>query len=360
MALRELPSVFSRLLVRDAPTKAIVSRTYRRYASGEAGTPVKPAKEELANKDFQELESESSLAASRPSEDIIKAFDPVKKAKGRRRELPASRYQYKSPRYYRGPLHPHQPPPVSDPSSRLFTPGPFSYNRLEQTYESTVAQDLMTLAFTHKPPGTVEGEKAPRLREWDNSSPYMKGRPKRGPRGGDVLRLIEKDINWRNIPKIERVVVHSMISAATTDSAALHVAGIMLQAVTGVRPVVHKAKHSVAQFGIRAKMPISLTCEMRGDQAYEFIDKCINLVMPKIKDWPGVEGSTGDSSGNIHWGFDREAAILFPEVEVNYDMYPPKMVPGFHVNVQTTAKSDRHARLLMSALGVPFYGKLVD
>lgn len=204
--------------------------------------------------------------------------------------LTSTRYQYKSPRYYRGPLHPHQPPPPSDPASRLFVPGPFSYSRLEQTYESTMAQDLMTLTYAHKPPGTVVTPKAPRLREWDDSSPYMKGRPKRGPRGGDVLRLIEKDITWRNIPKIESVIVHSMIKGATSESSALHIAGIMLQAVTGVRPLVHRAKHSVAQFGIRESMPISLTCEMRGDQAYEFVDKCINLVFPRIKDWPGVEG----------------------------------------------------------------------
>jgi large subunit ribosomal protein L5 len=73
-----------------------------------------------------------------------------------------------------------------------------------------------------------------------------------------------------------------------------------------------------------------------------------------------LTGTTGDSSGNISFGFNREGAILFPEVEINYDMYPPKMIPGFHVAVKTTAKSDRHARLLLSAMGVPFYGKLVD
>ena len=187
---------------------------------------------------------------------------------------------------------------------------------------------------------------------------------------------MEKDINWRNIPKIEAVVVHSMVKGAIDDSAHLHVAGIMLQAVTGVRPVVHKARHSVAQFGIRESKPISLTCTMRGNQAYDFVDKCINLVMPRIKDWPGIKGTTGDGAGNISFGFNREGAILFPEVEVNYDvspcthvpfplantfkMYPPKMIPGFHVTIQTSATSDRHARLLLSALGVPFYGKLVD
>jgi large subunit ribosomal protein L5 len=105
-----------------------------------------------------------------------------------------------------------------------------------------------------------------------------------------VLRLIEKDINWRNIPKIEEVTVHTMAKGAIEDSAYLHVAGMLLQSVTGVRPTVHKARHSVAQFGIRESMPVSLTSTMRGEQAYDFVDKCINLVFPRIKDWPGIKG----------------------------------------------------------------------
>lgn len=200
-------------------------------------------------------------------------------------------YQYRSPRYYRGPLHPHQPPPTSDPSSRQFVPGPFYHTRLEQTYQSTVASDLMTMAYVHKPPGTIEPEKAPRLREWDGSSPYHKNRPKRGPRGpGGTLQLIERDIHWRNVPKIERVTVHSMVKGAIQDSAHLHVAGILLQSITGVRPTVHRARKNVVQFGLRERMPVSLTCDLRGNQAYEFIDKCVHLVFPRIKDWRGIKG----------------------------------------------------------------------
>ncbi|RFU25991.1 hypothetical protein B7463_g10354, partial [Scytalidium lignicola] len=355
MALRELPSILGRCMSRDVrQTSTILSQQCRGYASQNA-----TAKEALSS-DLQDLESQSSLTASQPPEDVINAYDPVKRAQSRRRELPPSRYQYRSPRYYRGPLHPHQPPPSSDPASRLFVPGPFANSRLEQTYQSTIAHDIMTLTYAHKPPGTVDPQKAERLRSWDDSSPYHKNRPKRGPRGGDVLRFVEKDITFRNVPEIESVTVHSMVKGAIDDSAFLHVAGILIQAVTGVRPTIHKAKHSVAQFGIREGKAISLTSTMYGEQAYEFLDKCINLVFPKIKDWPGIKGTTGDSSGNISWGFDRDAAILFPEVEVNYDMYPPKMIPGFHVTVKTSAKSDRHARLLLSAMGVPFYGKLIN
>ncbi|KAG9249227.1 ribosomal protein L5 domain-containing protein [Calycina marina] len=379
MALRELSSSLIRQAAKSSRAlPSCIGRATSRFASTEATPPQKSPVEGITKTsttpqgakaisfndfdDLADLESESSFAKPlNLSSSKISEYDPVKRAQGRKRQLPASRYQYRPPRYYRGPLHPHQPPPPSDPSSREYVPGPFSHTRLEHTYQSMIASDLMTMTYVHTPPGTIKTPKADRLRTWDDSSPYMKGRPKRGPRGpGEVLRLVEKDITWQNIPKIERVTVHSMIKGATDDSAYLHVAGLLLQSVTGVRPVVHRARHSVAQFGIRQSMPIALTCEMRGDIAYEFVDKVINLVLPKIKDWPGVAGSTGDSAGNLSFGFDREGVILFPEVEVNYDMYPPKMIPGFHVTVHTSATSDRHARLLLGAFGLPFYGKLVD
>lgn len=183
-----------------------------------------------------------------------------------------------------------------------------------------MASDLMTLMYAHKPPGTIKQPKADRLRTWDDSSPYMKNRPKRGPRGGDVLRLIERDIDWQNIPKIEEVTVHCMVKGAIEDSSYLHVAGMLLQSVTGVKPVVHRAKRNVASFGIREKQAIALTCTMTGNDAWAFVDKCAHLVFPKIKDWQGVNGSSGDSSGNIAWGFDQSAVTLFPEVEINYDV----------------------------------------
>lgn len=229
-------------------------------------------------------------------------------------------YQYRPPKYYRGPLHPHQPPPSSDPASREFVPGPFSLPRLEQTYQSTVAPDLMTLTYSHTPPGTVKQPKGERLRSWDDSSPYMKNRPKRGPRGGDVLSLIEQDINWRNIPRIEEVTVHCMHHGAIQNSGALHVAGMMLQTITGVRPTVHRARQSLQAFQLRKDTPVAVASTMKGEDAWQFVDKCVNLVFPKIREFPGVKGTSGDSSGNIAWGISREAAILFPEVEVNYDV----------------------------------------
>ncbi|KAK6584602.1 hypothetical protein PZA11_002826 [Diplocarpon coronariae] len=325
MASKELSSALRRLISRDVRfTNTPLSRNSRRYTSTDAAR---------VNEDFHELESHSSFLSNETLDEKVKSYDPKKRVAGRRRELPPK-----------------------------FVPGPFYYTRLEQTYQAMIAPDLMTLGYVHQPPGTVKVPKADRLRTWDDSSPYHKGRPKRGPRGpGDQLRLVEKDINWRTIPKIDEVTVHTMVKGAIDDSSHLHVAGIMLQSITGIKPKVHRARRSVSQFGIRADMAVSLTCTMRGEQAYEFVDKCVNLVFPRIKDWPGVNaGSAGDNSGNITWGFSRDGAIMFPEVEVNYDMYPPKLIPGFHVTVKTTATSDRHARLLLSAMGIPFHGEFVD
>ncbi|KAF2226657.1 ribosomal protein L5 domain-containing protein [Elsinoe ampelina] len=307
----------------------------------------------------QELEQASSIASS--TGDIsADGFDPVTRAKRRREQLPPSRYQFRPPKYYRGPLHPHQPPPPSDPASREFIPGPFSQPRLEETYHSTIASDLMTLSYTHHPPGYDAPQKSARLRRWEGESPYFKNRPLRGPRGDSVLRLLKKPMTFRNIPRLERVTLHCMVSQAMENSSYLHVAGMALQAITGVKAESHKARHSVNQWGLKAGAYVSLTADLKGEQMYDFVAKCVDVVMPKIKDWRGVKGSSGDSSGNITFGFSPEQVALFPEIEVNYDSYPTRMIPGCHITLHTTARNDRDARMLLNACGIPFYGKNID
>ncbi|KAI7113889.1 ribosomal protein L5 [Hortaea werneckii] len=216
------------------------------------------------------------------------------------------------------------------------------------------------MAYTHFPPGFEPPKKGERLRSWVGDSPYFKNRPLRGPRGGEVLTLLRKPITFRNVPKIERVTVHSMVAGAIEDSSHLHVAGMILQAITNVRATAHETQKSVAAFGIRAGQHLSVTCELRGEDMYHFLSKLVDVVMPKIKDWRGVKGSTGDSSGNLAFGFTGEQVALFPEVEVNYDMYPPKMIPGCHVMIHTSATNDRDARVLLTQMGIPFYGKFIN
>lgn len=321
----------------------------RRYASTDAQKEV----DELEYSPFQTTTSDTAAQK-------IEQFDPAGNARKRRRQLPSSRYNFRPPKYYRGPLHPHQPPPPSDPASREFYAGPFTLPRLEQTYNDTFAPDLMTMAYTHYPPAFERPQKGERLRQWVGDSPYFKNRPRRGPRGYDVLPLLRKPITFRNVPRLEGVTVHTMVKGAIEDSAHLHIAGMVTQAITNVRATAHETRRSVAGFGIRQGQHLSVTCELKGENMYHFLSKIVDVVLPKIKDWKGVKGSSGDSSGNITFGLTGEEVALFPEVEVNYDMYPPKMIPGLHVTVHTSARTDRDGRQLLSSIGIPFHGKLVN
>ena len=80
--------------------------------------------------------------------------------------------------------------------------------------------------------------------------------------------------------------------------------------------------------------------------------------MPRIKDWKGVSGTSGDSIGNISFGMTPEQVALYPEIEFNYGHYPPEMIPGLHITIQTTALTDKEGRLLLMAMGIPFHGEL--
>lgn len=183
-----------------------------------------------------------------------------------------------------------QPPPASDPVARNFSPGPFNLPRLKQTYHSTIAADLMTLTYQHTPPGTEPRPERVRLREWDDTSPYMKGRPKRGPRGNDVLFPLEQEITWRNIPEVRGVHVSMYVPKAKKNPDHLIVCRAIMQTITGVRPQITVNHLSVAQWGIIRGDRTGVKASVYGEQAWEFIDKVIQLVLPKIKEWQGVEG----------------------------------------------------------------------
>ncbi len=111
-----------------------------------------------------------------------------------------------------------------------------------------------------------------------------------------------------------------MVKNAKDDSAHLHIAGMIVQAMTGVRVVTHATRKHIAQWGLKPNKHVSVTAEVRGEAMYHFLGKCVDVVLPRIKDWKGVKGSSGDSSGNISFGLTPEAVALFPEIEVNYDM----------------------------------------
>lgn len=278
------------------------------------------AVEAAAVPELLDLETKSNLGAPELSPEEKKAFRPWKRAADRKLPLPGSRYQYHPPKYNRGPLHPVQSPPSSDPVARDFLPGPFSLPRLRQTFQSTVASDLMTLTYLHVPPGTPKREPPERLRTWDDSSPYHKNRPLRAPRGAPVLPLREKNITFRNIPEIKEVTLAAYVPEAVRDPDHLIVARTALIALTGTMPEITKTNANVVQWKISKGQRAGVKTTIYGNDAYEFLDRCIHLVFPRIKDWKGIRASTGDGSGNLSWGFTPDDVALFPEIEVNYDV----------------------------------------
>jgi large subunit ribosomal protein L5 len=134
-----------------------------------------------------------------------------------------------------------------------------------------------------------------------------------------VLRLLQEPRTFRNIPKITKVTIHSMVPEAQENSANLHVAGMILQAISNVRAVSNKARHNVVGWGLRQGRYVAATATMEREDAEHFLAKLIDVVLPKIKEWKGVPGSSGDGHGNMSFGLTPDQVALFPEIEVNYD-----------------------------------------
>ncbi|KAL8636475.1 MAG: hypothetical protein Q9228_006130 [Teloschistes exilis] len=132
---------------------------------------------------------------------------------------------------------------------------------------------------------------------------------------------MRRPITFRNIPQLEKIVVHHVIrDPSKRDSSYLHVAGMVLQAITNVRAEIAKAKHDVSTFGIRKdQTAMAVKAELRGENMYCFLSKVVDVVMPRIKEYKGVSGGSGDGSGNLAFGLQSSAVGAFPEVEVNYD-----------------------------------------
>ncbi|KAF3919180.1 hypothetical protein AA313_de0203001 [Arthrobotrys entomopaga] len=330
-------------------TPRLLSRQCTRPIKSLDSTPLKNARPSIAALDAF-LFSNRAFSTTAPTQ----RRDPG----GHRRFGIPGRHQVRHPRYYRGPYHPHQPPHPSDISSRVFIPGPFSSERLWDHYMDTISADYMLLNYTHIPPNTPDVVRKDRLRKWEGDSPYFENRPLRGPRGRNHLRLLTKPITFRNIPRLEEIVFHCFSDASTTSPLAIRVAIMVAQVITGSKATIHKAKKTVATWGLKKDTETAVTCRITGPAMYRFLATCIDIVMPRIKEYKGVRGTTGDRSGNLAFGFTPDVVAQFPEIEVNYDMYPAKMIPGCHIICKTTATNDKDARMLLQAFGVPFYGKM--
>ena len=157
--------------------------------------------------------------------------------------------------------------------------------------------------------------------------------------------------NYKNvmeIPKIEKVVINMGIGEAVANSKALDSAVADLTLIAGQRPVITKAKKSIAAFKLRQGMPIGTKVTLRGDRMYYFLDKLMNIALPRVRDFRGVNPTAFDGRGNYALGMKEQ--LIFPEIE--YDKIDK--VRGMDIIIVTTAKTDEEARELLRLLGMPF------
>ncbi len=150
------------------------------------------------------------------------------------------------------------------------------------------------------------------------------------------------------IPKIEKVVVNMGMGEAISNSKILDTAVEELRAVTGQKPVVTKAKKSIAAFKLRQGMNIGAMVTLRGERMYEFLDRLISVALPRVRDFRGISAKAFDGRGNYTLGVREQ--LIFPEIDFN----KVDKTRGMNISIVTTAKTDEEARSLLKALGMPF------
>ncbi|HMM40582.1 MAG TPA: 50S ribosomal protein L5 [Thermomicrobiales bacterium] len=167
----------------------------------------------------------------------------------------------------------------------------------------------------------------------------------------EIRPRLREEFNYRNdleVPKVEKVVINIGVGEAIANNRALDAAVSDLTMITGQKPVITRAKKSIAAFRLRAGMPIGTMVTLRGDRMYEFLDRLMNIALPRVRDFRGLSPKSFDGRGNYTLGLREQ--LIFPEIE--YDKIDK--LRGLEVAIVTTAKSDEEGRRLLHLLGMPF------
>jgi large subunit ribosomal protein L5 len=167
----------------------------------------------------------------------------------------------------------------------------------------------------------------------------------------EVVPALVKEFGYENVmqaPRLEKIVLNVGLGEAIQDSKALDSAAEDVATISGQRPVITRAKKSIAAFKVRKGMSIGVTVTVRGDRMYELFDRMVNAALPRIRDFQGVSPYSFDGRGNYSLGVKEQ--LIFPEVD--YDKID--RIRGFQVTVVTTARSDEEGKRLLELLGMPF------
>ena len=167
----------------------------------------------------------------------------------------------------------------------------------------------------------------------------------------EIVPALTKQFEYRNpmqVPRVSKVIVNIGLGEALTNAKAIDAATGDLALITGQRPIVTRAKRSIAQFRLRTGNPIGAKVTLRGERMWDFMDRLISLALPRIRDFRGIPSRSFDGRGNYSLGFREQLA--FPEID--YDKVD--RLRGLEVSIVTTAKSDEESKRLLELLGMPF------
>lgn len=166
-----------------------------------------------------------------------------------------------------------------------------------------------------------------------------------------VFGALKEKFNYSNVmevPKLEKVTINMGLGEAKDNAKVMESAVGEIALISGQKPVITKAKKSIANFKVRQGMPVGAKVTLRGDNMYEFVDKLFNISLPRVRDFKGVSKNSFDGRGNYSMGIKEQ--LIFPEI--NYDKVD--MIKGMNIVFTTTAKTDEEAQALLELLGMPF------
>ncbi len=167
----------------------------------------------------------------------------------------------------------------------------------------------------------------------------------------EVAPAIAKEFGIKNpmaIPRVQKVVLNMGMGEAVANAKILDTATDELRSITGQKPVITKAKKSIASFKLRQGMPIGVMVTLRGDRMYEFLDRLVSIALPRVRDFRGVSPKAFDGRGNYTIGVREQ--LIFPEIDFN----KVDKLRGMNISIITTARNDEQARALLKGLGMPF------
>lgn len=167
----------------------------------------------------------------------------------------------------------------------------------------------------------------------------------------EVIPALMEKFQYKNVmeaPKLEKVVINMGIGEAKDNPKALENAVNELSLITGQKPIVTKAKKSVANFKIRQGMNVGVKVTLRGEKMYDFLDKLMNISLPRVRDFRGINASSFDGRGNYALGLKEQ--LIFPEIE--YDKV--ESIRGMDIVIVTTAETDEEAKVFLELMGMPF------